>query len=97
MEFKDFKIILPDRSLVNQLWHKSSIKWNNEEIWCTEASDLDANKGRRPRNQCPKCDCFFQRKDLVRNITAGSGEDEEIVGWQFRCPNCKVILEVVND
>jgi len=94
------------QELVEQLW---SITWNpvysseytiEGKVSCSaEASDLDANRDVRPRNQCPCCDNFFQKKDLIRTITMGQGEDTEIGGWIFRCPNmeCRAHITIFND
>lgn len=98
MEIRDFTIITPDRTLVNQIWMKHTIQWGGREIWSAEASTLDANRLRRPRNQCPKCDAFFQKKDLFGTVDQEDGDgSREIAAWHFHCPNCQVLLEVQND
>lgn len=96
MDHKNFTILLPDRSLVNSIWTKSK-STSGRDIWSAEASTLDANKDRRPRNQCPKCDCFFQKKDMLGVQTTGWGDDEEIGFWHFICPNCRSNIQIFND
>lgn len=77
--------------LVDFIWSKS-----DDGSFVTEASDLDANKDRRPRNQCPKCDGHYGAKDLVETMRSND-EDFEVQGWKFRCPTCKSLLIVFND
>jgi hypothetical protein len=62
----------------------------------TESSDLNimAERG-LPRNQCPHCHGFFNKKDIVKVDRDASGED--IYGWHFKCPTCKTGLLVIND
>lgn len=75
--------------LVNSIW--------GSQDYSAEASTLDANKDRRPRNLCPKCDGVYGRKDLKKIIPMGDPIDHEIGGWEFVCPHCGTLLTVWND
>jgi hypothetical protein len=63
--------------------------------FCTEVSDLDANKERWPRNKC-HCGGYYQNKDLIKVIKTDD-EDYETRGWKFKCPNCHATLTILND
>ena len=77
----------------------ATVIWSGNFIqgFVTEASDLNANRHIRPRNQCPHCNGFFGLQNLVRRLSQGKGEDMELAGWVFKCPNCYVKLTVFND
>ena len=79
--------------LVNDIWGKP----HNDGGYSAEASTLNANKNRRPRNLCPKCDGVYGRKDLKKTIPMGDPIDHEIGGWEFVCPHCGVLLTIWND
>lgn len=80
---------LVTKELRDFIWKKT------DDGWCTEASDLDANKENWPRNKC-HCGGYYQKKDLI-NILKTEDEDYEIQGWKFKCPHCNSILTVFND
>lgn len=65
-------------------------------IYATEVSDLNAHKelDGKPRNQCPKCNGFFSKKNLIYVKT---NDEHEKLYWEFRCPTCRCILKVFND
>jgi len=83
-------VIAPElEELRNHLWTKT------DNGFCTEASDLEANKDRWPRNRC-HCGGYYQAKDLI-SVIKSNDEDYETQGWKFRCPHCNAYLTVFND
>jgi len=74
-------------------YHPCWTKCEDNE-YCTEASDLDANKERYRRDTCPHCGSRFTSKNLME---VKRSDEQEIQFWKFRCPSCRSILIVFND
>jgi hypothetical protein len=83
-------------AVIQHSTYKTNLWTKSNDSYVTESSDLDiaAKKG-HPRNQCPHCNGFFNKKDIIKIDKDASGED--IYGWHFRCPTCKTELLVIND
>jgi Zn finger protein HypA/HybF involved in hydrogenase expression len=62
--------------------------------YVTQASTLNANREKHPRNKCPHCYKFFHKRDLLRTQR---NEENEIESWKFICPSCRRTLVVLND
>lgn len=84
------KPVAKDRSTQ---YHPAWTKCESNE-YCTEASDLDANKERYRRDTCPHCGSKYSSKNLME---VKRSEENEIQLWKFRCPSCRSILIVFND
>ena len=78
------------QKLAQFVWTKS------DDSYVTEASDLSANQEKLPRNVCPNCDGYYQKKDLVK-IHRTNDADNELTHWEFKCPNCQTTLIIFND
>ena len=79
---------MSERKKISQfVWTKS------DNSYMTESSTLDANKEKLPRNVCPHCEGYYQKKNLVKVNKI----DNEITHWEFKCPNCQTILVIFND
>jgi hypothetical protein len=74
---------------------KDFIWTKTDNGFCTEASDLEANKENWPRNKC-HCEGYYQNKDLIKVIKTDD-EDYETRGWEFKCLNCHATLTIFND
>jgi hypothetical protein len=88
-ELFSLKSVTKATELRDFIWTKT------DDGFCTDVSDLEANRENWPRNKC-HCGGYYQKKNLIKVIKTDD-EDYETRGWEFKCPNCHATLTIFND